>query len=38
MSYQRVSYVTMVCVADHFPMILRFNEWIFDKGVNNSVR
>ena len=22
MSYQRLSYVTMVCVAAHFPMIL----------------
>ena len=33
MSYQRMSYVTMVCVATPF-----LNEWISDKGVNNYVR
>ena len=38
MSYQRVSYVTMVCVAAHFSDELKFNECISDKGVNNSVR
>ena len=34
MSYQKVSYmyVTMVCVPAS-----KFNEWISDKGVNNSV-
>ena len=37
MSYQRLSYVNGMCSSPFFDD-LKFNEWISDKGVNNSER